>query len=584
MKKIKTGGNGGFVLIELLISMSLATLILGVVLFGYRVFTNNLAVRAAGQQVAVSVRQAQSQGVVNRQINTSADFANGYGVSFNLSDPTSYIVFSDKNSNGKYDGDTNCSAGTECLEKDSFKNNVSLYSFCGTDPANTRTCPPLAAQNLNVIFSSTNQEKASDAKIQFTDASGNILSSNYDSAQIFVGIGGRAPFSEVSVSSTGVIYVNSASTVPTTNHPPVITLNGANTMTVQIGSTFTDPGATASDTEDGDLTSSITTTGHVNTLIAGAYPLTYNVTDSGGLPATQVTRTVNVGASCNISFVALGQTARSWIGISVDSSNHNVYATDSNGDIYKQTAGAGDFLPLGQGLNNWIGISVDSSNHNVYVVNANPVTYVSNIYKQTAGTGNFVSLNYPGVYGFGGIYWNAVSVDSSNQDVYALGNDNTTNKNRIYKQTAGTGDFVPIDDGAWHSWSGISVDSSNHNVYVTDGTNIYKQTAGAGDFLSMGQTIRSWLGISVDSSNHDVYATTYGVSVDSPDPFATTYTYNGDIYKQTAGTGNFVATGQTSRIWNSISVDSSNHNVYATSHSIYATANSGDIYKYTPCP
>ena len=519
MKKIKTGGIGGFVLIELLISMSLATLILGVVLFGYRVFTNNLAIRAAGQQIAVSVRQAQTQGVVNRQINTSADFANGYGVSFNLSDPTSYIVFVDKNGNGKCDGSvatpTDCSSGTEVIEKDSFKNNVSLYSFCGTDPSNTMTCPPLSAQNLNVIFSSTNQEKASDAKIQFTDALGNVLSTSYTSAQIFVGIGGQAPFSEVSVSSTGVIYLSSASTVPTTNHPPVITLIGANPMTVTTGSTFTDPGATASDIEDGDLTSSITTTGHVNTLVAGTYTLTYNVTDSGGLSATPVMRTVNVNPSCVASFVALGQTSRNWVGMAVDSSNHNVYASvydiHAGDDIYKQTGGTGNFVALGQVKANWRGVAVDSSNQNVYAV-----VQDGDIYKQTGGTGNFVAL------GQTSRMWYGIAVDSTTHDVYAV---DAHTRNGIYKQTGGTGDFVFLSTGitagafGWlPSWFGIAVDSSNQNIYVVNaGGDIYKQTGGTGNFVALGQAKKDWYGISVDSSNHNVYAELFG----------------GDIYKYT---------------------------------------------------
>lgn len=76
--------------------------------------------------------------------------------------------------------------------------------------------------------------------------------------------------------------------------PPVITLLGANPMTVQCHATFTDPGATATDTCAGNLTSSIVTSGSVNTNVLGTYTLSYNVQDPSANPATTVSRTVNV--------------------------------------------------------------------------------------------------------------------------------------------------------------------------------------------------------------------------------------------------------------------------------------------------
>ncbi|WP_083426215.1 immunoglobulin-like domain-containing protein [Tenacibaculum todarodis] len=77
---------------------------------------------------------------------------------------------------------------------------------------------------------------------------------------------------------------------------PVITLNGTSTMDIDQGSSFTDPGATASDNIDGNLTSSIVVTGTVNSSVVGTYTLNYNVSDAAGNPAIQVSRTVNVNA------------------------------------------------------------------------------------------------------------------------------------------------------------------------------------------------------------------------------------------------------------------------------------------------
>ncbi|CAG0957787.1 partial Pesticidal crystal protein Cry22Aa, partial [Methanosarcinales archaeon] len=77
--------------------------------------------------------------------------------------------------------------------------------------------------------------------------------------------------------------------------PPVITLTGLSSVTVEAGSVYTDAGATAHDNIDGDLTSSIITGGlPVNTNILGPHTVTYDVTDSNGNAAIQVTRTVTV--------------------------------------------------------------------------------------------------------------------------------------------------------------------------------------------------------------------------------------------------------------------------------------------------
>jgi uncharacterized repeat protein (TIGR01451 family) len=74
---------------------------------------------------------------------------------------------------------------------------------------------------------------------------------------------------------------------------PVITLNGANPMTVPFASVFTDPGATASDGCAGNLTSAIVVTGSVDTNTVGFYALTYTVSDPSGHSDTKV-RTVEV--------------------------------------------------------------------------------------------------------------------------------------------------------------------------------------------------------------------------------------------------------------------------------------------------
>lgn len=78
---------------------------------------------------------------------------------------------------------------------------------------------------------------------------------------------------------------------------PVITINGSSNVTLTVGDAYSDAGATATDNIDGNLTSSIVTTGSVNTNSAGTYLIRYNVSDAAGNAADQKTRTVTVNAA-----------------------------------------------------------------------------------------------------------------------------------------------------------------------------------------------------------------------------------------------------------------------------------------------
>ncbi len=74
---------------------------------------------------------------------------------------------------------------------------------------------------------------------------------------------------------------------------PVITLIGDNPLYVYEGSEFVDPGVTATDDRDGDISASVVISGSVNTSIKAQYLLTYSVSDAAGNFA-EVTRVVQV--------------------------------------------------------------------------------------------------------------------------------------------------------------------------------------------------------------------------------------------------------------------------------------------------
>ena len=75
--------------------------------------------------------------------------------------------------------------------------------------------------------------------------------------------------------------------------PPTVTLEGAAAIELSVGDAWVDPGATAIDATDGDLSAQITVLGAVDMATPGLYTLTYRATDAAGNEA-EVSRVVSV--------------------------------------------------------------------------------------------------------------------------------------------------------------------------------------------------------------------------------------------------------------------------------------------------
>ena len=81
---------------------------------------------------------------------------------------------------------------------------------------------------------------------------------------------------------------------------PTITLVGSSTINIEEGDSYTDAGASASDEVDGDISSSITTSGSVDASTPGTYTLTYSVSDAAG-NSVSLSRTVIVAVATKIT-------------------------------------------------------------------------------------------------------------------------------------------------------------------------------------------------------------------------------------------------------------------------------------------
>ncbi|MFP4844648.1 immunoglobulin-like domain-containing protein [Winogradskyella sp. PE311] len=119
--------------------------------------------------------------------------------------------------------------------------------------------------------------------------------------------------------------------------PPVIVLVGNATINLIVGDTYNEQGATATDNLDGNLTSSIVIAGNVNTNAAGAYSVTYNVSDNAGNIANEVIRTVNVsdpstGCAGGISTFPYAEGFENTLGAWSQSSADDIdWTVDANG-------------------------------------------------------------------------------------------------------------------------------------------------------------------------------------------------------------------------------------------------------------
>ena len=85
--------------------------------------------------------------------------------------------------------------------------------------------------------------------------------------------------------------------------PPVIKIDGDNSVNINQGSSYIDSGATATDNVDGSV--NIQTIGTVDTMVSGSYSITYSATDAAG-NTVSATRTIVVNPTYEISVIVSG--------------------------------------------------------------------------------------------------------------------------------------------------------------------------------------------------------------------------------------------------------------------------------------
>ncbi len=111
---------------------------------------------------------------------------------------------------------------------------------------------------------------------------------------------GTSTWSNVTLYETSSNYFETSGNCNDTT-PPVLTLQGDTEYQIDVGSNWQEPGYTADDNTDGDITNRVFVHGTVNTAKEGVYTILYTVRDKAGNPAEEKTRTVIVGESEDIT-------------------------------------------------------------------------------------------------------------------------------------------------------------------------------------------------------------------------------------------------------------------------------------------
>ena len=128
------------------------------------------------------------------------------------------------------------------------------------------------------------------------------------------------------------------------NVPPVITINGDNPATVELGATYTDAGATAFDEFHGDTP--VTSSSNVDTSTVGSYTVTYTATDKDNNTAT-ATRTVNVvDTTAPVVTVTGDNPVTTELGAEYEDAGAT--ATDLSGPVDVVTTGTVDTTTVGE--------------------------------------------------------------------------------------------------------------------------------------------------------------------------------------------------------------------------------------------
>ncbi len=258
-----------------------------------------------------------------------------------------------------------------------------------------------------------------------------------------------------------------------TENAPVITLQGDKNIEITLGTrTINEPGFTATDPQEGDITQDVKVTHDINLDRAGTYTVSYNVIDSDGYSANTATRTVTIvdpykDTDNNVTIFNGGQTYKGSVPEIKFPGGNPLYL--SLGEEYDTRYTAQDFEDGDIGKN----VNIEGSDFNI-----NQEGTYSVVYSVTDSDGNTVSKS------------RTVFVGN-----YTTGNDTTTWSDNTWNDT------TPSDLDNFISWYKDTCGQTFH-------TSLYNENTGHYD----GEITCSNRGLtSIDLTTLSIFSSIHGV-------------------------------------------------------------------------
>ncbi len=185
----------GMTLIELLVVIAIMTILSGITIFDYTSFRSSISVENLANDIALSIRKAQSHAIGVKGV--GSDFTYAQGIHFSTVTDKYFIIFNDRGdpANKQFDGSGETCDG-ECREKLTIDTMAKISGFyLGT--VNTKR-----TGTLNILFKRPNP----DADFCFNNCSGATI----PSVRIAVSnglSGNKEIFRYINVWNTGQISV-----------------------------------------------------------------------------------------------------------------------------------------------------------------------------------------------------------------------------------------------------------------------------------------------------------------------------------------------------------------------------------------
>ena len=198
--------NKGFTVVELIVSITIVSIILTVVILNQSTYTDSLALTNLADEISSTVSQAQAYGIGVKEFSPgSSDFSAAYGLAFSLlasGSNSAYIYFADRNGDDIYGGDWTCPIGgaSECLSKTNISRGNIINSLCAVIDAGADQCN---IGRVDVSFA----RPSTEASILFFDLGGGSISpANMKGAKIML-MSPKGAIRSVTVYKTGQISV-----------------------------------------------------------------------------------------------------------------------------------------------------------------------------------------------------------------------------------------------------------------------------------------------------------------------------------------------------------------------------------------